>query len=247
MHFFRRPGVIHLDCFTDNIGAITYTKIEHSMKFIPDWWKQLDKIDPTNMHPTGTMKSCQGFLDLFRKGIVLPLWSDLSVLLGESGTDEVFWQFADYTGSAGIHNAGQRGTYLPEEKYQHLKLTSPWLFTCKEDLHWVLHPISWCFDNPKAVIIPEGVVNFKWQYGTNVNMFFERKPEKQRFLFEAGQPMLQFIPMSEKEIVIHNHFIEPEEMKKKIGATKIHKFRNHYNIGKKIRQANDSKCPFGFK
>ena len=248
MIFLRRPGVIHLDCFTDRADVFTFSKVNHSKNFIPEWWKKLPKVDPITDHPYGTMKSCQGFIDLFRKGLIIPLWSDISILLGEIGSDEIFWQYADQTSSAGPHPTSQRGyEYLPGQNYQHLKLDSPWIFKTKVDLDWVVHGVTWCNYHPTTVIIPEGILNFKWQVGTNINMFLQRKPEKQKILIEANQPLLQLIPMSEKEIVIHHHLISSDEMSLIGKKHKLSKFRNTYNVSKNIRLENESKCPFGFK
>jgi hypothetical protein len=245
MNWFRRPGVIHLDCFTSNSEAYTFNKINHTRYFIPEWWKNLSKYDETQVHPYGSMKSCYGLIDLFRKGVVLPLWTDLVLYLGEIGSNEFMWQYADSKSNAEIHTAGQRGTYLPETHFQHLKLESPWLFECKEDLHWMTQGITWCFDDP-SLIIPQGMLNFKYQIGTNFNFFLKRKEEKQKFIMEAGQPLLQFIPMSEKKIVLHHHLVDDREMYVRSGKKRISKFRNSYVVSKKTLE-KQSKCPFGFK
>lgn len=247
MLILRRPGVIHLDCFTDRPDVYQFAKIDHSRKFIPEWWKELTNIDPTRLHPYPTMKTCQGFLDLFASGVMMPLWSDLSILLGEQGTREYNWQFADSASEIGTHETSQRGNYLPDIKYQHLKITSPWIFRTKQDLQWVVHSPTWCSHNPSAIIFPQGILNFKWQTGTNINFFLERKTEKQKFLLEFGYPLLQFIPMSQKKIIIHHHLVSPNEIITKFNLLKLSKFRNGYNVGKKILQEKESKCPFGFK
>jgi hypothetical protein len=247
MIFFRRPGVIHVDCFTHRADVFNFAKIDHARKFIPEWWKKLPKHHPNHVHPYATMKTCPGFVDLFQKGIILPLWSDLSIILGETGTNVLGCQFVDEASEIVVHDVEQRGSYLPENKYQHIKLRSPWVLQTKKDLDWSAHGISWCHDDPFLMLFSEGIVNFKWQPGTNVNFFLKRELERRNILINAGQPLLQFIPLTEKKIVLHHQLVDEKEVVKITSGLKYPKFVNGYSLGKKILQQKESKCPFGFK
>jgi hypothetical protein len=247
MIFFRRPGVIHVDCFTHRPDVFTFSRIDHSRKFIPEWWKKLPKKFPEPFHPFSTLKTCQGFIDLFQKGMILPMWADISIKLGEIGSTKYAWQYSDALSELSVHNIHQRGTYLPDDKFQHMKLRSPWLVKTKQDLDWSVNGISWCHDDPFLVLFPEGVLNFKWQLGTNINFFLKREKEMRSILLEAGQPMVQFIPLSEKKIVLHHHLVDEKEIKNMQVELKLPKFRNAYSLGKKILQEKESKCPFSFK
>jgi len=251
MFFFRRPSVIHVDCFTDRPDVYTFNKIDHSVKFLPAWWKKLPKQaknSPDN-HPFPTLKTCQGFIDLFKSGIILPLWSDLSINLVKSNdsTNETFWQFADRMSYNEVHHADQRGTFLPKEEYQHFKLLSPWHLKTKEDLNWVVTGNTWINNNLSTIFFPEGILNFKWQAQTNVNMFLKKENVNKQMLLEVGQPLLQFIPMSEKKIVLHHHLVSQSEFQSVCDSGLLHTFINGYSKGKKILQEKESKCPFGFK
>jgi hypothetical protein len=247
MLFFRRPGVIHVDCFTHRADVFNFSKIDHAKKFIPDWWKKLPKNHPTHAHPYATMKTCPGFVDLFQKGLILPLWSDLSIILGEIGNNNVGWQYVDQLSELAVHDAEQRGSYLSEDTFQQIKLRSPWILQTKKDLDWSVHGISWCHTDPFKMVFSEGIVNFKWQPGTNINFFLKRKKEVSNILLEAGQPMLQFVPLTEKKIVLHHHLVDEKEVVKITSGLKYPKFVNGYNQGKKILEEKTSKCPFGFK
>jgi hypothetical protein len=247
MIFFRRPGVIHVDCFTHRADVFNFSKIDHSKKFIPEWWKKLPKNHPTHEHPYATMKTCPGFVDLFQKGVILPLWSDLSIILGEIGNNNVGWQYVDQLSELAVHDAEQRGSYLPEDTFQQIKLRSPWILQTKKDLDWGVHGVSWCHADPFLMLFSEGVVNFKWQPGTNINFFLKREKEIRNILIEAGQPMLQFIPLTEKKIVLHHHLVDEKDVVKITSGLKYPKFVNGYNQGKKILEEKESKCPFGFK
>jgi hypothetical protein len=250
MHFFRRPGVIHLDCFTDRADVFALSKIDHSMKFIPDWWKSLPKsVNNTDNHLFPTLKTCQGFIDLFKNGIILPLWSDLSINLAKINHSDNLntWQFADQMSIIEIHNFQQRGNFLPKEEYQHFKILSPWHLKTKEDLNWVVTGNTWVNNDLSKIFFTEGMLNFKWQAQSNINMFCKRENKDQNILLEAGQPMLQFIPMSDKKIVLHHHLVSEYEFVNIAKSKRRFTFINGYNKGKKILQEQESKCPFGFK
>lgn len=235
----HRP--INLDCFSCT-RAYTTAPIQHANKFIPDWWKKLpnhyrDQNRPLDIQPT--LKSCAGFIDLYSKGVILPMWSDLNIIVSPDGV--VNWQFADAISSAGSHDARQMGEFIESIDSSHLKLVSPWVFKCKEDILWHCSQPVWNNQAGKNFVAIPGIVEFKHQGTTNVNLFVRHNSQ---FIIPYMQAMYHFIPISERPVKIHNHQVTYEELNK-LESPPVAMLRSYYKR-KKTAEEKESKCPFGF-
>jgi hypothetical protein len=239
--FFFRHRPIHLDCFTASVNAYKFAPIEPANRFIPDWWKAIPKTHTNDGIEMGTMKTCAGFIDLYGKGVMLPMWSELVVRLQEDGYYQ--YNFGDLASSAEFHNPAQVGTLLEKFSAIHLKIHSPWLFECKESVSWhFAHPV-W---NQAAMdyCVLTGVVDYKYSTSTNINVLFRRTNNV--VTFEHGDPLAHIIPLSERPLRIKNHLISQEEYDKKYSINKPISYRGGYYRKKKLIEARESKCPFGF-
>ena len=214
---FKKRSKIYVDAFTNNAAVEKYFQIQHTRDTVPDWFKKLSPtLDRTNefkiKHKVATLKHCEGFVSLFKKGLMLPLWADLIIETFNDGS--VNYSFsAPETRGIDFHDKEQLGQSF--NNYIHMKLLSPWLLEEKTGVSWMfLHP-SWnsiehLFDYHAV----PGLLNFKYQPSCHVNLLLPKK--QQRIELSAGLPMAQMIPMSEKEIVIKHHLISYEEFDKKI-------------------------------
>ena len=93
--FFRKKKVV-IDAFTHMRTAYEYFPIDYAIKFVPEWWKSLPKeyTKTTNLGLNlniSTLKRCNGFLDLYARGFVLPMWSDLVMNTQETGGYQFQW------------------------------------------------------------------------------------------------------------------------------------------------------------
>lgn len=209
--FFFRSSKIVLDCFTRESRVYEYSKPDKAIKFLPSWWKQIPKgiyVDP--LHLTPTIRTCVGFADLYKRGIVIPMWSDLAVALGPQGTDLIRWQFADHISEAGPHPEVQTGGQVDYKDTQHLKLFSPWTLRTKEDIYWHWNDVFWDKKSYDYRVLP-AVVSFTHQRATNINIFFKRKSEEYVLDFKLGQPMVHLTPLTEKKIEVRHHLVSPDE------------------------------------
>jgi hypothetical protein len=252
MLFFFKPKNINLDCFTPLRSNITMFPIDYSSRFFPEWWRQLPKEFEHTAVPAGldpklapTMKSCVGFTRYFNQGVTMPLWSDLRI---DITTDplQYHWDMVDGDGhESQVHDFRQMGTYLDPHQYGQLKITPKWIFSCQEDVNWVWTQNTWCaksFD----IILPPGILNFRYAGGVAVNMFFSLA-KQQTFKLDAGQPLVNIIPMSERPVKIHLHEVSNEEYSKIISRDRAFTYgRNKYKKNREFLQKNESRCPFGF-
>jgi hypothetical protein len=250
MLFFFKPKVIHVDCFTNKAQVHELFPIDYTHKFFPEWWKVLPKVDTNHDRKEWwgipTLKGCVGFNNFYAHGISIPFWTD--VLFSIEGK-QVRWQFADMSTNGATHPSEQFGSYLDPKEYFHIKIGSPWKFKCKEDVNFLWVQNSWEFSKPAEFVIPPGIIDFKYQTSTNINMFGKLLEEetKKTILIEAGTNMVNIIPLSDRKIKIHNHLVEGLEFEK-LSTTGIpFKFSGKYNTVKKLmknKENTKSKCPF---
>ena len=210
MLFLFKKKTIHLDCFTRHPYVYDYAPIRPASDFIPEWWKQLPKdACREGFHNALNMKSCAGFLDLYKVGVVLPMWSDLRIVMAPGGSVE--YQFSDCMSSAEFHHPDQRGVFASEGQYANMKILSPWLFRTKEDVSWIMVPAMYAHNDPGRYITCIGALNFKHQSGVNANLLLHKKDVETTIDIQHGEPMAHVIPMSDKKIKIHNHLVDNNE------------------------------------
>jgi len=241
--FFFKPKKIVLDCFTNNASAYEYSKPDHARKFIPDWWKKLP--NSSNTFPAdkiGTMKGCFGFTEMYNRGFMLPLWSDLNIV---KVNGQMHWQFADYNTVGTSHPAVQMGEYYDTEKYQHLKIHSPWFLKEKEGVLFHVSQAFWNVQPFGDYVITPGLVEFKYQSGTNINMFILKSISD--LLIEFTTPMLHYVPLDDRRIELKYHLLTDSEFSLIVNAGSPNTFEFHYRKKKKLMQDREkSKCPFSF-
>lgn len=243
---FFKPKKIILNCYTCRADVFENARPNKASNFFPEWWKKTPKTfkNPNQIMPLPTIKGCYGFTEQFQHGFMLPMWSDFALELRADGG--IRWEFSDRKSEAAPHMAEQRGSFLPPEQFLHMKLVSPWAFTCAEDVHWQFIQPIWNFDNPDKLLIPSGMIEFKYQHGVNVNMFFADRQKFGTRVIPFGQPLYHIIPMSEREVELRHHLVTVEEWMRLNDSHAGLSFSKSYINHKKATKAMESqgKCPF---
>jgi len=222
----RRPGKIHLDCFTYQESVRDLFPIQYARKCLPDWYKKLPTTVKYQGPQRGTMKTCPGIADLFRKGFVIPAHREfyVEVVNGVPNTEPA--------GEAENHEPSQWGSALKD--YGHVKIIMPWRIKEKTGVQFVWTQPFWQNDSAKY-IVPTGLVEYKYQHTTNVNALVPKKLFPNSFTIDAGEPLAHVMPMSDKEIVLHHHVIDGMEWQLK-HSTYAFTFSGQYYKYKKLMQ-----------
>jgi len=208
---FQKPVVLH--CYTSRAEVFNYAPIEKAIKFIPESWKKIPKhvTLEEKIAPNSTMKSCVGITDLYKSGFILPMWCDLSLKVGKLGSKSYEYIFADGMSKAMVHPAYQRGELYPEEKYQHFKIETPWIFSCEEDINFIYAEPTWNIDAPEIVKVLPGVLNFKYQTSCNVNTIWSRQADDMFYTVDFKQPLAHLIPVTERKVELKLHLVSSEK------------------------------------
>lgn len=247
MFFFIKPSVIHLDCFTQDARVHKYYPIAKSTNFYPEWWKNLPKTYKNEHRWFGnaTMKTCPGFIDYYTNSISIPMWSDWIIdVLGKN--QGYRWQFADSKTEVTHHDEQQFKNFIDTTDYAHIKIASPWRVKAKKSLKCVWTYPVWNYNIPDDILVLPAVINFRYTYGTDINILINMSRAKKIFINE-GVPLVNLIPMTDKRIKIHNHLVSTTEYTKiaYVENLEARLFGRHRKNIKDIDR-QDARCPFGF-
>jgi hypothetical protein len=233
---FMKRSLVQLEAFTTNEHLAKYFAIQKSTNFYPQFWKSIAKAtrDENDMYDRPTIKTCTGLLDFFQDSFTIPLWSDLAIKVE---ADKYAWQFSQTNCSAVHHDNQQRIGYL--EKYHHLKLISPWMLRCNSDIKFAFTEDTWNITDETAPIrVLNGVVDYKYQHGTNVNIMVPSAPAS--YLLQCGQPIANLRPLTEKKVKLTVHVVSEGEYGKFQDTQ-----RNYFFVKKYIKNKEFmDKCPF---
>jgi hypothetical protein len=252
MNLLFRSKKLIIKAYTFKSATYEYFTVAKSHHFYPEWWKKLptfhEELRGALNVKAPTMKTCAGIIEIYKKGIILPLWSDLQFRVAENNQ----WAaaFSDHnTNQPTSHPRYQIGENNAEfDNCIHIKIDAPWLFV---DVNKTGIPFlqQGCFWNnistQRLLHICPGVLNYKFQHSVNINAFLSSNTPEE-FVIPANTPIMQMIPLSERELELQVELISYEDFNKindKHAATCFH---NKYERLKKIamQKESQSKCPF---
>lgn len=245
--FFHRTPNITLDCFTSLQIAYECTPIKKSSKTFPEYFKNIPKERPYNFFKNEknvldigieeNLKSCYGFIQLFKKSLSIRNWCDIYIDVNE--------EFYEYYVSAGelpqSHSKEQIGKGF--FNYHHIKLQSPWIFQEKSGVDFSWHGASWHLENYDFTVLP-AITNYSFNCATHINIMLPKSVRK--YQIPAGLPLVQITPLTEKNIIVKNHLISQKEFnERKQKRNYFNGWKTYKRLLKNEKDAN-SKCPFGF-
>lgn len=252
--FFHRTSKIHVDCFIHDRYVYEQVPVVPAHKTYPQWWLDLPlgsrEFDFSHIHnneapsnisdivqKSNNMKNCYGFLEFYKKGIVVESWTDLRFKVGPAG----YKFFTSNYEKPSEHGVQQRGEGF--KNYHHAKLNNPWIFETKEDVRFILVGATWNMEN-YDFIIPNGILNFNITPAAHINIFIPKK--NYEFSIGIGQPLIHLIPLSEKKVSIHNHLITEQEYKKRHNSviTSFFGWRKKFELMNRNKEREELKCPF---
>jgi hypothetical protein len=77
----------------------------------------------------------------------------------------------------------------------------------------VLSPV-WHLKNPLEWTVVPGMLEFKYQHATNINLLFKLRPEKYMVRIKAGQPIAHLVPMFDQSWEFETKAMDISDWKK---------------------------------
>jgi len=216
MLIFSRSKKLTVDFITYDYKAYEYFPIDKSNKFIPQWWKDIPQEYENNIFKTkanrrNTLKRCPGFMDVFRYSYTMPLWTSCEIIVDDRVNEHGYSTVCADGSGISSHDPSQGGKFLTSNSLIHFKFHSPWYgySTKKRDLLWNWSPAMW--NNPdllNRLMLPTAFRNFRGGTSTNIHTFMNSDVRDVLYL-EAGVPMINMTPMTDKKVDIKCHY-DPE-------------------------------------
>ena len=256
MMFWFKPKTTVLDIFTDDPFVYEHAKIDWAVKYYPEWWKKLPILHPSDGLPT--LKSCRGFTRLHKKSLVIPMWRNLKLDIEDNTVRQFKWNFftalLPYTTTGPLlssHHSEQYQGFVNED-YQHIKLSAPWWVRCNKFVEFMYSDPVWSRPNINDFTVLPGVVDYKYQPTTNVNIMFKYEDKAREIVLHVGDPIAMLTPLTGERIKLKHHLIDTKEIERelptlRIGSTLKNKYKDRMKFINDKDKSEASKCPFGFK
>lgn len=161
---------------------------------LPNWWKDLPK------HP-GSIRRCQGTYDYITNGIVIPLWTDITIRPSIDGKMyDLRLSHIDGMQPFDAHGFDQSSTSgcpissikkIPSAQYP--KIVSPWRFKTAKGVSLMVLPILH-EPNPNYTVVP-GIVHT--DFYNQIHIVLNITTDKE-FTIPAGTPMQFMVPITRK-------------------------------------------------
>lgn len=203
---------LKVQLYTDDSHAYEMFKPDHSKKFIPDWWRKLPVSRPDtheHIHVDGLevagMKTCPAIIGYMKQGFIIPSVASITVQRHMDGKI-AFDVLPEKYKTPSSHTAQDYGDHKPG--MQHIKFQLPWRIVTNESIEWLWTQPTWHQSNPLSHWASPGTIDFKYTHVAEYNLFL---PQGGRFSVKPGDPIVQLIPLTEREIDIDVKLVSTEE------------------------------------
>lgn len=208
--------MIVVDFLTTDRQVYENSKIVEGVKHIPEWFKNLKPkiFSPVIDGGVGyTMKTCPGFINLYKQSFMMPLWCDVNLSVAENGSDHASWYTPNNNSKIEAHNSMQFDGFAGGE-WQHLKFDCPWYVKSSKPLDFCfVQPIWNDIDQTKNLRILPGIVGTQKSQtiSFNVNLMVKREVSHEYYQLEFGIPFVQLLPLTTETIKLKHHLIDEKE------------------------------------
>lgn len=253
MFWFKKKKII-LKCYTTDPFAYSFAKIDWGRNFIPEWFKNLP------IHSAGpdgfvspTLRVCHGFKQLYKNSLVMPSWSHITMIPNSIQNGPGFeWKSNTTFTHITSHPGNQIAGFYDDNRYSTFKIETPWWIQCNRPVQFIVSDPVWNRSGITDYSILPGILDFKYQTGTNILGLLEHRQERREVNFSPGDPLVFLTPMTEEDIVLEHHLVTYSELEKQLPDLRlgVDNTVNKYILRKKFitkLDEQESKCPFGFK
>ena len=266
MFWFKKKKIV-LDCFTADPFAFQYTPISSATNYFPEWWKSMDSYFNTKNNENkditmGSMKHCRGFIDLYKNSFMIPYWGNLGIEVSDIIQKQYSWNTNFGSEYVKLNSKNNLEEHSPQffkgfvdSNFQHVKLVSPWSLKTNRYVKFFMSDSLWNRNNLTNYSVLPGVIDFKYQLASHVNLMFEYKNTSRIIKLKPNDPLVMLTPLTEEHIELKHHLVSIEELSKMFSFNRAYSNKydfnsKKYHIIKKFIDEHDKrnkpKCPFGF-
>lgn len=175
---------------------------------LPDFFKRLPK---NNLRDEGVnnIRVCTGLTDLFQNSITIPAWQDMTIRISADGHTDVNAPQERWSATQHPLPLQAPGVW---EGYVNVKLSSPWLIECNKDVRFTMIQPTWNQKNPNEMVVVPGVLEFKYQNQSNINLIFPiPKSSSKIYEIKAGDIVAMLVPQFTEDYDLECKYINQLE------------------------------------
>lgn len=238
---------LFISCDPDFLHAFKFFKPDHANKFIPIWFKNLQKQfsmfdEKSQIHyPAPTIKSCPGIIRYLTNGIIIPLWTDLIIEIRNDGT--FTYKASDDITLIESHEKDQYG-YEFLRNFINLKLISPWYFKTNKSVEFIFTDPFYHLENSNEFKTLPGVQDWSYNRSSNINLMFPVKNETYQVNISCGTPMIHILNVNNKKLKLEYKLYDNHTVWQQESFMFQTSFLNRMNKQEKILEKQKSSCPF---
>jgi hypothetical protein len=210
MFLFKKSKlVLDLIISEENIQTYNLFPAIETRRIIPSWFKTCPKsaFDWNEFAPNRTVKGCPGIINYFNSGFVTPLWSDVNIRTNperiewySAKGDPNFFQYHEsLMQSPGFYNnqfiVNTKNPWVVRKTKQNIKIISVFA----QYYHPKILPYT----------LMQGIIDTEMNKDLNFFMAFSKT--NAAYELKAGDIFIQYIPLSDKKLVVKNHIVSKQE------------------------------------
>lgn len=178
----------------------------------PDQAEWLRMLKSSNKHynreqnyhfDVATAKVCPAINYYINNGIKFSAWCNIRVRINPDGTTEHLRGTEDFGPGPllGQHSPDQY-KYIYQQNKTAFKLNNPWILKCNQDLKFLFTESHYSTNilRENNLIIAPGLIDYKYQFATNIHMIADVKKEPYEIIIPYGTPLVTIFPLTEKPI-----------------------------------------------
>jgi len=194
MDFFKKKLKLTFSCSPDYYTAFELYKPTYAAEFSPPWLKNIpalihEKDERGVVIPRASIKRCAGLQWTLTNGFILPLWTDICLVINPDGT--FGYQCADLKTSILSHPSTQIPGFY--NGYTNLKIISPWAIKSSHEVKFYWTSPYYYYDLPTKYVLAPGIMEYKFNHSTNINLFLPVQDKPYQFMLNAGDPIVHMI------------------------------------------------------
>lgn len=218
-------------------GIENTTPILPAKEFIPDWWKNVERLIDKRYDQKGTVRNCPSFPEYLMQGFVVPLWCDLYLKIEE---DKWEWRSSNQIFNFSSHSNEQFKDFLPNHIKNKtsivLKPDCPWYV--KTPPGWSVWQLPMTYHyNPIFETLP-GIIWSDIHHEINQQILIQEYGE---FMIPRGTPLAMYVPYERNKYTYE--VSGPNKQNKNWTNISNAHIYTKFKGGYKLHQKKVKKCP----
>jgi hypothetical protein len=159
-------------------------------------------------------KQCPAINNYINSGIKFKAWTQIRVRVNPDGMVEHLQGTQDPgSGVLVSQHSPDQYQYRYQQSKTAFKLTNPWILKSSENIKYVFTESHYSTNilRENNIIIAPGLIDYKYQFATNVHMIVDVKKEPYEIVIPYGTPLFTLFPLTEREIDFSCEFLTHEK------------------------------------